>query len=246
MRNYRAELHVHTVLSPCAEVEMIPPLIVTNAIEKGIEIIAITDHNSSANILSVQKAAIGTNLTIIPGMELTTHEEVHLLCLFGTMKPLTHLQSLVDKQMQKLKNRPDFFGEQFIVDETGNYISSDERLLLGTVNITLANAVAFVHELGGLAIPAHIDRKANGLIANLGFIPDDLCLDALEISKNKTVEKMTNEYPQIRNYPLLKGGDAHILDNILGLNHFYINEPNYQEIGLAFQNKNNRKHQIID
>src|ERR1051325_10502293 len=117
MKKFRADLHVHTVLSPCADVAMIPPLIVQKALERNIDLIAITDHNASANVRAVQKAAEGTNLTVLPGMEAQSREDVHLLTLFETIDQLETWQDQVDAALHDLPNQPEFFGEQFVVDE---------------------------------------------------------------------------------------------------------------------------------
>ena len=109
MNPIRAELHVHTVLSPCAEVEMIPPLIVREALERGISLIAITDHNASSNVSAVQKAAVGSGLTVMPGMEVQTREEVHILCLFDTLEQMSAWQASVDRFLPDTANNPDYF-----------------------------------------------------------------------------------------------------------------------------------------
>src|SRR5512134_1725840 len=114
MKDFRADLHVHTVLSPCADVEMIPPLIVQRALELEIDLIAITDHNASANVNAVQKAAEGTSLTVLPGMEVQSREDVHLLTLFENLGALEKWQREIDQALPDLPNRPDFFGEQFV------------------------------------------------------------------------------------------------------------------------------------
>jgi len=163
-KDYRADLHVHTVLSPCAEIEMLPPLIVEEAQAKGIQIIAITDHNASANIAAVQKAAIGTDLVVLPGMELQTQEEIHILCLFDTLEQVFELQKFVDDHLPTIANDPEHFGVQLIVDSEGELISQEERLLLTSVNISITEAFYMVNKLSGLFIPAHINRKAYGLI----------------------------------------------------------------------------------
>ena len=123
MKKFRADLHVHTVLSPCAEVEMIPPLIVQEALERGIHLIAITDHNATGNIRAVMEAAQGTDLTVLPGMELQTREEVHLLCLFETIEQAETWQKVVDSILPDRSNNPEFFGEQFIVDASWRFYS---------------------------------------------------------------------------------------------------------------------------
>src|SRR5574338_1657491 len=125
----RAELHVHTCLSPCAEVEMIPPLIVREAVERGIHLIAITDHNTTANIGGVIEAARGSGLTVLPGIEIQTREEVHSLCLFDTLEQAQAFDEWLRAGMAPFKNRPEYFGEQFVVDSTGDFIRREEQLL---------------------------------------------------------------------------------------------------------------------
>lgn len=240
LRTYLAELHVHTVLSPCAEVEMIPPLIVREALEKGIYIIAITDHNASANVGAVQKAATGTNLTVLPGMELQTREEVHLLCLFDTLEQLVAWQSVVDAHVPPMENNADLFGEQFVVDEAGEFMRRETRLLLTAANLSFSEAVEGVIKTGGIAIPAHVDRKTFGLIANLGFVPPDVPLAALEISKNLSPSEAIRRLPQIRGFPLIQSGDAHRLEEILGANEFTLAAPTVGEITLALQGRDGR------
>ena len=202
MRRYRADLHVHTVLSPCAEVEMIPPLIVQMALEHEIDIIAITDHNASANVCAVQKAAEGTKLTVLPGMEVQSHEDVHLLALFGNLDALKSWQEQVNQALPDLPNSSDFFGEQFIVDETGEFIRSEPRLLLTSTNLSIDEIFERVHALGGLVIPAHVERTSYGLFPSLGLISEQWHVLALEISRHTTLEKGAAKFPALRKYPL--------------------------------------------
>lgn len=238
MQTFRAELHVHTVLSPCAGVEMIPPLIVSESLENGIQLIAITDHNASANIKAVMEAAQGTGLVVLPGMELQTKEEVHLLCLFDTLEQIADWQTKVDAMLPDLPNNIAYFGEQFVVDHTGEFIRREERLLLNSVNITLDEAAAQVKALGGLAVPAHIDRQANGLIAILGLIPPGF--ESLELSRHITPEAARQKYPQVKDYPLLQSGDVHLLDGFLGSTYFQIEKPSIPELRLALASKEGR------
>lgn len=244
MKIFRSELHVHTVLSPCAELEMQPPLIVQQAIERGIDILAITDHNSTANILSVIKAAHNTSLTILPGMEVQTVEEVHGLCLFDTIEQAEQWQKVVSTALPPLKNNAEYFGEQILVDEFGDFIACEEQLLLTSTNLSLEKAWKIVTEIGGLFIPAHIDRKANGLLPVLGLIPPDIPFDCLEISRNLSYKKALSMFPQIESYALIQGGDAHMLENILGLNYFQINRPTIKEIKSALAKANERTYFI--
>ncbi|HTP10931.1 MAG TPA: PHP domain-containing protein, partial [Anaerolineae bacterium] len=201
MKTYTAELHSHTVLSPCAEVEMIPPLIVQTAIEKGINLLAVTDHNASANVIAVQKAAQDTGVIVLPGMEVQTQEEVHVVCLFDTLEQLAAWQVIVDAHLPPLENDVDRFGDQFVVDSEGDFVRREPRLLLTSTSLPIDKAIEHVHVIGGLAIPAHIDRKANGLLEILGFVPANVTVEALEISRHITVDVAPLRYPQIRGYP---------------------------------------------
>jgi PHP family Zn ribbon phosphoesterase len=242
MKKFRADLHVHTVLSPCAEVEMIPPLIVQEALELNINLIAITDHNATGNISAVMEAAQGTGLTVLPGMELQTREEVHLLCLFETLEQAEAWQKVVDSALPKRSNNPDFFGEQFIVDASGDFIRREERLLIVSAEIGLDEAAAQVYAMGGYAIPAHVDRKAFSLIANLGLVPPGF--EALEISRHLRPSEAAIHYPQIRGYPLIQSGDVHRLDEFLGVCEFHIEAPTLSEIRMALKNSADRKLSI--
>ncbi len=245
MKTYRAELHIHTVLSPCAEIEMLPPLIVMECLEKGISLIAITDHNATANIVAVQQAAQGSDLTVLPGMEVQTREEVHSLCLFDTLEQALAWQAIVDRHLPAIPNRPDYFGDQLIVDANGDFLQREERLLLNSVNLSLAEAYHHVTDLGGLFIPAHVNRTANGLLPVLGIPPTDIPLEILEISRHLKPAEAVKIYPAIKGYSLIQSGDAHRLDEILGLNQFTIQSPSIQEIRLALCGKQGRSHRIL-
>lgn len=224
---------------------MIPPLIVQEALSKNINIIAITDHNSIHNFQAVQKAAEGTDLTVLPGMEIQTREDVHSLCLFDTYPQALAFQDYVDQHLPDVENRPDFFGEQFIVDETGGFIRREERLLLNSVDVSITDACEKAKQLGGLFIPAHINRTANGLLFILGFVPQDLSVDVLEISKHISPTEARQKYPQIRGYSLIQDGDAHYLEDILGFNVFTLRQPSIAEIRLAVRQQEGRNHQLI-
>lgn len=245
IRSVTADLHVHTVLSPCAAVEMIPPLVVEQAIQKGIGLVAITDHNASANVRAVQRAAAGSLLAVLPGMELQTREEVHLLCIFDQLGQLEEWQAFVDDRLPDLQNRPEFFGEQYIVDETGEFIEHENRLLAASVDLGFDRAVEEVHRLGGLAIPAHVDRPVNSLFANLGFVPPNVKVDALEISRWFKPDQARLRYPQLAFFPLIAGGDVHHLDQFLGATLLGIAEPTVAEIRLALAGQGGRYVKLV-
>ena len=237
----RADLHIHTVLSPCAEVEMIPPLIVERALATHLDLIAVTDHNASANVGAVIDAAKKTGLKILPGMELQTREHVHLLCLFDTVEQLTMWQTQVDAAMPDMQNRADLFGEQFVVDAFGDFVRREVRLLLTSADITLENAVKRVSDLGGITIPAHIDRPENGLIPILGFVPPNLNVAALEISSNISDDVACKKFPSCANYALIRGSDAHWLDAMAsGVTELELESRDVENVARALREKNYR------
>lgn len=245
MIRLRADLHVHTVLSPCAEIEMIPPLIVSQALDSGIHLIAITDHNATANVGAVIKAASDRALTVLPGMELQTREDVHVLCLFDTLEQVDAFQTVVDKHFPELENDVDHFGEQFVVDETGDFIRREERMLSTASNLSLTDAFHEVEKLGGWLIPAHVNRSTNGLLAILGFVPTDIPIDTLEISLHLSTKEAYQKYPQIRNYPLIQDGDVHLLGDFAGTNEFFVEKPTIQELKMAVHQQDDRRHTIL-
>jgi hypothetical protein len=223
---------------------MIPPLIIQKAVDDGIEALAVTDHNSTANISAVQKAALGTGIVVLPGMELQTIEEIHVICLFDELDQATAFQSTVDKSLPASLNNVDFFGEQFIVDETGEFLGREERLLLTSTSLTLSDAWHAVTNLGGLLIPAHVNRKAYGLIPTLGFVPTDIPIKILEISSHLLPEKAVQLFPQLKDYQLIQSGDAHFLEDILGLNNLTVETLSISEIYKAILNLDGRNHSI--
>lgn len=240
MKTYQAELHIHTVLSPCAGVEMIPPLIVEAALKHGLNLIAITDHNASDNVAAVIEAASSKALHVLPGMELQTQEDVHVLCLFDGLDQLDKLQTLVDQNLPEIKNNANYFGEQFIVDHSGEFVERKEQLLITATRLSFEKAFQAVAELGGLFIPAHVNRQVFGLIYHLGFVPPDLDIDALEISRHISPDEACKAYPQMEGYPLIQSGDVHFLDDFLGVNRFLVEEPTIAELKMALKGENGR------
>jgi PHP family Zn ribbon phosphoesterase len=241
MKKFRADLHVHTVLSPCAEVEMIPPLIVQTALEKHIDLIAITDHNASANVGAVQEAARGTSLTVLPGMEVQSREEVHLLTLFDSLDALQGWQAEVDRSLPDQPNQPGFFGEQFVVDKTGEFLRREPRLLLTSTRFSIDEIFERVRALGGVVIPAHVDRFSYGLFPTLGLVSEAWNLLALEISRHTTPERAVATFAATRSYPLIQGGDVHRLDEFLGATVFTLASPTLLELCMAFKQRNGRQ-----
>ena len=236
IREFRCEFHIHTVLSPCASVEMIPPLIIQTAEEKGINLVAVTDHNAIANIRPVMEAARGSEIAVLPGLELQTREEIHSVCLFDSFEKITNFFSFILLNFPDIENNAEYFGEQFVVDKNGVFIKRESRLLITSCSLSLTEAWNIVNDYGGMLIPAHVNRFAFGLIPVLGFIPSDIQPEALEISRHLTVDKAIINFPQLRDFPLIRSGDAHMLDEICGFNIFRIAAPTIKEIRMALQN----------
>ena len=241
MKKFRADLHVHTVLSPCAEVEMIPPLIVQAALELNIDIIAITDHNASANVSAVQKAAQGTVLKVLPGMEIQTHEDVHLLCLFENLNELESWQAQVNESLPDTLNSAEFFGEQYEVDEQGEYIRTEPRMLLTSTRFSIDDVFERVNALGGLVIPAHVERTTYGLFPTLGLLSDQWPILGFEISRHTTPEQARMDFPPIGSYPLIQNGDVHRLNEFIGSTIFVLEKPTIKEIYKALKGEGQRE-----
>jgi len=212
---------------------MIPPLIVRRARELGLGIIAITDHNTAENVAAVQKAAAGSDLVVLPGMEVQTREEVHIICIYDTLEQVIAWQETVYAHLPDRPNVPEVFGAQFVVDETGDLLRHNERLLLTSTSLSLEETVAGVIELGGLAIAAHVDRPSYSVLANLGFVPEGLPLDALELSVHADREALSRRYPELDRWPLVVSGDAHRLSEMRAGTRFWMGDRSTQEMRRA-------------
>jgi hypothetical protein len=178
-------------------------------------------------------------------MELQTKEEVHLLYLFDTLKQAEQLQESVNRALLDTENQPEHYGEQFIVDETDHFIRREPRLFITSTNLTMNQAWQLVSDLGGLLIPAHIDRRIFGLIAMLGLIPTDIPLEELEISRLLNLEVAFLRFPQIAGYPLIQSGDTHILSDFLGVNDFQFTRPIINELRWALKKQENRSYKLL-
>jgi len=236
-----ADLHLHTVVSPCAEVEMIPPLIVRRALGLGLGLIAVTDHNTVDNAAAVVAAARGSGLAVLPGMEVQTREDAHILCLFDTVDRALAWQEVVYAHLPPLENREEFFGAQYVVDETGEYLRTNTRLLLTATSLPVQRVVAEVAALGGLTIAAHVDRQAYSLVGSLGFIPPGLGLAAVEVTR----AHMAIDARLIDHKPVIVSGDAHRLEEMRADTLFRVCEPTVQELALAFRGEAGRRMRVV-
>jgi predicted metal-dependent phosphoesterase TrpH len=228
MRKVRADLHLHTCLSPCADNQMQTAAIIKQAKKVGLDMIGICDHNSAENVRAVMKAGKRQGIAVIPGVEVTSREEVHILGLFNTEHDLMNLQDIIYENLPG-QNDEEAFGPQLIVDEYGNVVGQNSKLLIGATTLTLEQIIDAIHQFAGLAVASHIDRQRFSLIGQLGFIPKGLKLDAVEVSNPSSVRQ---EY----DYPVVTFSDAHFLEDI-GKNStcFMIEDASVQEISKAFR-----------
>ena len=242
LRCFRADLHVHTCLSPCGDVTMSPYRIVTRAKEMKLDIIGICDHNSAENVQATKNASSDKNITVLAGMEVTTAEEVHIIALFDETRAVLDLQKQVYEHLPVVENNEAVFGPQIIANELDEVEGYNKRLLITATSITLKQLVAEIHDLGGLAIASHVDRETYGIIGHLGFIPDDLKLDALEISPRISRADALARFPEINKFPLITASDAHHLDDIAKApTSFLLEAPTIDEIKKALANRDGRK-----
>ena len=178
---YKADLHIHTVLSACAELSMGPRDIVRKSLDQGLDIIAITDHNSSENTTAVIKAAESTDLLVLPGMEVYSRDEAHIVCLFETPGDALAFQRIIYAALAKGTYDSSMFGEQILCDANENVLGESERLLSLPVNLNLDQIADYIVEFNGLMIPAHVDRRSHSILRVLSFMPNDLPIYAMEI-----------------------------------------------------------------
>jgi PHP family Zn ribbon phosphoesterase len=240
IREFRCDFHVHTCLSPCADLDMYPRAVVSMALARRLEVIAICDHNASENVQYVLNAAKGTALTVLPGMEIMSSEEVHVLALFDKLENLVELQDLVYRHLPG-KNDEDLFGCQAIVNEHDEVEGLSERLLIGATTLPLQRIVDETHRLGGIAVAAHIDRESFGLLGQLGFVPEGLPLDALEISHRTGLAEARRRYPELARFPMIESSDSHVITDIgKGITRAFLEEATTSELKMAFEKKGGR------
>jgi PHP family Zn ribbon phosphoesterase len=209
MKEFSADLHIHTVLSPCGSLEMSPRNIVRKALEEKLDIIGITDHNSTRQCRVVCSEALKAGITVYTGVEVTTKEEVHCLAFFETFDILDEFQQYLDRHLPDITNKPDLFGYQVVVDEEENICYEEPILLITAISQSIDQVEAEVHRLGGIFIPAHINRAKYSLVSQLGFVPPDLKADAFELTKHISTEDFVKQHPYMRGKTILRNSDAH-------------------------------------
>jgi hypothetical protein len=220
---------------------MSPKRIADKAVERNLEIIGISDHNSAENVQAARNAARDCNVHVLPGMEVASVEEVHIIALFNETEPVLKLQETVYERLSPGENNEELFGEQIVVNEFDEVEGYNNRLLIGATSLTVKELISIIHKLNGLAIASHVDREAYSIIGQLGFIPEDLEVDALEISPHTSRSDALKKFPEIKKYPLVFSSDAHLLTDIGRTpTRFMLEEPTLDEIRKALRNEDGR------
>jgi hypothetical protein len=238
---FKTDLHIHTVLSPCGDLEMSPDAIVRRALEEKLDIIAITDHNSTRQAKVVRDVAKPFGLKVFCGAEVTTKEEGHCLAIFDDDESLDAFQNYLDAHLPDIKNSVQKFGYQVAVDANNDIVFEEERLLISAIDQSVEQVEQQVHQLGGLFIPAHVDKLKFSIIQQLGFLPTDLKVDALELSYRETPTDYKLKNPYLKNYCFIQNSDAHMLEQI-GTTYtiFHLKHRSLQELKMALNQQEDR------
>lgn len=214
MSRYFCDLHIHSCLSPCGDDEMTPANIAGMAVINGLGIVALTDHNSSKNCPAFFKQAKKLGIIPVAGMELTTAEDIHIVCLFRELEDAMEFDRFVEERRPAFKNKPDIFGHQYIRDENDEICGEEENLLINASSLSIEEAHAEVLRRGGVCYPAHIDRMSNGIIAMLGTFPEEPAFTAYELNDGDSDAEYREKFPIIQNLARAVSSDAHYLWDI--------------------------------
>ncbi len=227
MNRYYYDLHIHSCLSPCGDDDNTPNNIAGMASLCGLNIVALTDHNTTANCPAFFEAAKRYGIVPIAGMELTTSEDIHVVCLFETLDGAMAFGERVNEFKIPIKNRPDIFGRQQILDGFDNIIGEEENLLINATLISINEVPDMVDEFGGICYPAHIDRQSNGIISILGTFPDSPRFNCFELHDGKKRDEYVQKYG-LQNKKVIISSDAHRLTDMRDReNYFEIDDEPY-------------------
>ncbi|NLJ31299.1 MAG: PHP domain-containing protein [Clostridiales bacterium] len=208
------DFHLHSCLSPCGSDDMTPNNLVNMACLLGYDVIALTDHNSCLNTPAAVQVGQKAGVLVIPGMELCTREEAHVVCLFPNVGAAMEFNRYVAAHGHGHRNRPEIFGEQWIMDENDSIVGKEESLLLDAADIGAGEAADKARSLGGTAFPAHVDRSSYSVISSLGSLPEEAKFTAVEISRRGDVRQVLKANPELNGKLLLFDSDAHRLEDM--------------------------------
>jgi len=240
MKKFKTDLHIHSCLSPCGDLDMSPRKIVKKCREKGLDIIALCDHNSAENVAPVVRLGETLGVRVLPGMEINSREEVHSLAIFGQARQALAMQKIVYEALNGV-NRPEFFGEQVRANEFDEVEGFNDRLLIGAVDLGLEEIVRAIHRLGGLCIASHVDRPSYSLLSQLGFVPPGVHLDGVEVSDPRWARGEGKGILKDLGLPVVTSSDAHFLGDIgRRVSFFLMKAPTLEEIRMALQGKSGR------
>ena len=245
MNWYRADLHIHSVLSPCGDLDMSPVRIIQEAKAKKLDIIGITDHNSTLHAESMLKLGQQAGIVVFPGAEVTTREEVHCLTFFENIEKTKEFQQFIDSHTVAIKNKPERFGYQLLVNSKEEILDTVESLLIVGLDATINEIEQEVHRLDGVFIPAHVNRASTSIFSQMGFIPEDLDIDAIEYSAAVTENELLEKRKELAAYSLISNSDAHY-PNQLGqrVTSYFMNEPSFSEWKKALKGIDGRKIKV--
>lgn len=224
------DFHIHSCLSPCGDKDMTPNNIVNVAKLEGLDVIAVSDHNTIRNVEAAMKVGETSNIRVIPGMEVETAEEVHILTLYPDLKSAKYAAEIVYDALPSVKNRPEIFGEQIIMNENDESVGIEEKLLISPTTLTIEKLFDVVESAGGLFVPAHVDRHSYSVLTNLGFIPDNLDIKNVEVSKKvDDIKAYLNNRKELKEYGIFRNSDAHYLWDI-SIKEAFLNIQSIEEI----------------
>ena len=231
MRCFRADLHIHSVLSPCGGLEMSPSALCARLKELDTQWFAITDHNSMANCPAYAAVARKAGLYFSWGVEIQTVEEIHLLAYFDDPRGAQAFDQELYQSLLPIENDPDFFGDQVIIDENENILRVESRALINSSIWDITTAVQQVLAFGGLAVPAHIDAEVNSIISQLGFLPPSPDFEILGITARLNLPEYLQQHPELADKAFLRASDAHYLSDLKqGSCTMRVQEATVQEI----------------
>jgi PHP family Zn ribbon phosphoesterase len=210
----RADLHIHSVLSPCADLSMSPRAIVQTALAKKLNVIAVTDHNSTLQLPVLQKLANDNGLMVLLGAEITTREEVHTLIYVPGEYERIELQHYIKYHLPEIFNHPEIFGDQVVVNEYDEIVYEENCMLLSALNVSIDELITFARSLNAIVIPAHADKRKFSIFSQLGFVSPDMDVDGLEVFTAANKQEFYQTHPELKHFELLFNSDAHHLEQI--------------------------------